>query len=76
MQETGLLDHWIKQFQPSIGMCAKLKTETPITALSLLDVAGVFVILAAGYALAFLALTSENIIWGFKLLFILNSNQP
>lgn len=73
MQETGLLDLWIKKFQPDIRMCTNVENDASVAALSLLDTVGVFVILGIGYALAFFALSMENIYWGFKNLKMMNN---
>ncbi len=66
MHETGLLDLWIRKFQPDIRRCTKLENDAPVAALSLLDMVGSFVILGVGYALAFFALSIENMYWGLK----------
>ena len=68
MQETGLLDFWLKQIQPSdIRRCtAKVENDGSVKNLSLHAMTGVFVILGVGYALAFFVLFIENVFWGLK----------
>jgi hypothetical protein len=66
MQETGLLDLWMKKIQPDVRRCTMVEKDAPVANLSLLDMTGVFVILGIGYALAFVVLTMENVFWGLK----------
>lgn len=63
LQESGLLDHWLKQYTPNVDKCmvGKSKAHERMIPFSLLDLSSAFLLLGIGIGLCLFAFLLELI---------------
>ncbi|KAI9553850.1 hypothetical protein GHT06_019119 [Daphnia sinensis] len=63
LQESGLLDHWLKQYTPNVDKCivGKSKPHDRVSPFSLLDLSSAFLLLGIGIGLCLFAFLLELI---------------